>query len=95
MCYGPTVYCLERLDNNFDLGAASINIKDALASAIKVPTTDYLLPNIETNGFVDEYFDGLYRKAQSKTNTTKLTFRPYWTFANREECDMRVWIRRV
>ena len=95
LCYGPTVYCLERLDNNFDLGAASLDVKEALISAKKIPTAEYALPDIETDGFVDEYFNELYRKVrQLKADKTKLRFRPYWTFANREECDMRVWIRR-
>ena len=95
LCYGPTVYCLERLDNDFDLGAASLDVKEALISAKKIPTAEYALPDIETEGFVDEYFNELYRKVrQLKADKTKLRFRPYWTFANREECDMRVWIRR-
>ena len=95
LCYGPTVYCLERLDNDFDLGAASLDVKEALISAKKIPTAEYALPDIETDGFVDEYFNELYRKVrQLKADKTKLRFRPYWTFANREECDMRVWIRR-
>lgn len=95
LCYGPTVYCLERLDNDFDLGAVSVDVSAALETAKKIPSEEYALPDIELDGFVDEYFPQLYRKATLNKNKTKLRFRPYWTFANREECDMKIWIRGV
>ena len=95
LCYGPTVYCLERLDNDFDLGAVSVDVSAALETAKKIPSEEYALPDIELDGFVDEYFPQLYRKAALNKNKTKLRFRPYWTFANREECDMKIWIRGV
>lgn len=95
LCYGPTVYCLERLDNDFDLGAVSVDVSAALETAKNIPSEEYALPDIELDGFVDEYFPQLYRKAKLNKNKTKLKFRPYWTFANREECDMKLWIRGV
>ena len=50
--------------------------------------------NLEAEGFADENFNSLYRKATFAFSPVTLKFRPYWTFANREECDMLVWIRR-
>ena len=91
LCYGPTVYCLERLDNPYELNALSVNIKSPVK---KQAATDYPMPNLEVSGCVDRAFETLYRKAQAKTSAVTLKFRPYWTFANREECDMLVWVRR-
>lgn len=91
LCYGPTVYCLERLDNPYELNALSVNIKSPVK---KQAATEYPMPNLEVSGCVDRAFDTLYRKAQAKTSAVTLKFRPYWTFANREECDMLVWVRR-
>ncbi len=91
LAYGPTVYCLERIDNPYELNAVSVDVS---ATPEKSFGGDYPMPNLEMNGTVDLPFDGLYRKAQAKTKSVPLKFRPYWTFANREECDMLVWVRR-
>ena len=93
--YGPTLYCLEKIDNDYDLGAVSVSIEDAVASAQPVSSPDYVMKNIDLEGMVDESFTGLYRKSQIKTEKTVLHFRPYWTFANRGKTDMKVWIRGV
>lgn len=91
LMYGPTVYCLERIDNPYELNALFVSPK---ARFKKVKTENYLLPDLETEGFVDENFSELYRKASDEREKVKLRFRPYWTFANRQECDMLIWIRR-
>ena len=91
LCYGPTVYCLERLDNPYELNSLSVNT--SLKVALK-KTDEYVMPNLETEGYADEDFKSLYRKATGATRPVTLKFRPYWTFANREECDMLVWVRR-
>ena len=91
LCYGPTVYCLEQLDNPYLLNATSIDINTSFEF---INTKEYSLPNLKTNGFVDENFSSLYRKASSNKKEIPLLFKPYWTFANREETDMIVWVRK-
>lgn len=91
LLYGPTVYCLERLDNPYPLNALCVN---TAVVPTKTTVSAYPLPNFTTNGALDAAFNGLYRKTQRQTDAAQLTFRPYWTFANREECDMLVWVRR-
>ena len=91
LCYGPTVYCLEALDNPYLLNATSIDINTSFEF---INTKEYSLPNLKTNGFVDENFSSLYRKASSNKKEIPLLFKPYWTFANREETDMIVWVRK-
>ena len=92
LMYGPTVYCLERIDNPYELNALSVRLKTKFK---KIKNPNYLLPDLETVGFLDEAFDSLYRKANNDKNPVKLHFCPYWTFANREECDMIIWIRKL
>ena len=90
LCYGPTVYCMERIDNDFALNSLSVSLDEDF---IMDNNTDYIFPAIKTNGFIDEAFDGLYRKAKNNKKKVNLLFRPYWTFANRGETDMLVWVR--
>lgn len=91
LCYGPTVYCLERLDNPYELNSLSVNTS---AKVTLKKADEYVMPNLEIEGCADEDFASLYRKATGTTKPVTLKFRPYWTFANREECDMLVWVRR-
>lgn len=90
LCYGPTVYCLERIDNQFPLNSISVDLDEKFTLE---PNTDYVFPAIKTNAYVDEAFDGLYRKAKNNKKKVPLLFRPYWTFANRGETDMIIWVR--
>ncbi|MBR3838625.1 MAG: glycoside hydrolase family 127 protein [Clostridia bacterium] len=91
--YGPTLYCLERIDNDYDLGAVCVSIEKALETAKVFIPADYYMNNIDLEGYVDEYFPSLYRIAKLNSNNKILHFRPYWTFANRGKTDMKVWIR--
>ena len=92
LCYGPTVYCLERIDNHYPLNALSVDVKKEIQVG---NVCDYHMRNLVSFGKVDENFNGLYRKAKDSAMETELYFRPYWTFANREKSDMLVWIRKA
>ena len=87
---GPVVYCAEGLDN----GEATLHnyILPADFTAVEEAHAEYGLPTLSvpcvkrvTNG------DGLYRNAAPKTEKATLKLIPYYTFANRDETDMRVW----
>lgn len=91
LLYGPTVYCLERIDNPYELNALSVDIS---ADIQKSPSDEYPLPNLIINGFYDEPTCGLYSKATNAKESVTLKFRPYFSFANRGESDMIVWIRK-
>ena len=92
LMYGPTVYCVERVDNDYEMNALSV---DVTKTAKPIESEGYLLPDFEIEAFVDEPFDSLYRKARLDKKAVTLRLRPYWTFANREECDMIVWLRAI
>ena len=93
LTYGPVVYSLERIDNPYELNALSVDIN---AEIKKRDTSDFggTLPELIVSGFVDCGFDTLYRFAKCETAPVTLRFRPYYSFANREETDMLIWIRR-
>ena len=91
LCYGPTVYCLERIDNDFPLNALSFNLDAAFTFK---ENNSFLLPEIECEAFLDQTSSSLYQRAENKKIATSALFRPYWTFANREECDMLIWVRK-
>lgn len=91
LLYGPTVYCLERIDNPYELNALSVDIS---ANVQKTHSDEYPLPNLTINGFYDEPTYGLYSKATKAKKSVTLKFRPYYSFANRGECDMIVWVRK-
>ncbi len=92
LCYGPVVYCLERLDNEFDLNALSID--PIAAVAVGDVQTEFGMRSLSASAMLDKDFPALYRKAKAEETPVVLTFRPYYSFANREECDMLIWLRR-
>ena len=92
LCYGPIVYCIERVDNDFELNALSVDI-DKPIKVLPI-STEYNMHPIEVSGFVDNQFGKLYRKLVKDQTPITLSFRPYYSFANREECDMLVWVRK-
>ena len=91
LCLGPVVYCIERLDNDFELNALSVDTQSPVTVG---KVEDYGMRSLTLDATVDVDFGSLYRKAKNDGKGVKLLFRPYWTFANRQECDMLVWIRK-
>ena len=92
LLYGPTVYCLEALDNPYPLNAVSVSLS---AKVKKAEGEGYSLPELRLTGKRESDFAGLYRNARKATEKVPLRFRPYYTFANREECDMLIWVRKA
>lgn len=93
LMYGPTVYCLEGVDNGTELCRISVDTK--AAESAKVYSDFHGLNSIELDGFRDEYTNSLYVEADEvKRKSVRLKFIPYFAFANRGESDMSVWVRR-
>ncbi|MBO4886069.1 MAG: glycoside hydrolase family 127 protein [Clostridia bacterium] len=90
MTRGPVVYCMEGVDN----GGSLADIRLDPAGEVK-ETGDYGgLPVLEARGWRRPVPQGewLYRPYTGRYEEKKLTFIPYFAFANRGESDMRVWI---
>lgn len=88
---GPIVYCIEEKDNGERLFDCWI---DAEPEAVLEENADYLMPVIKAKGWQRPAPEGdwLYRPYSGKLVEKTLTFIPYYTFSNRGESDMRVWI---
>ena len=86
---GPVVYCLEGVDNGSCLRNVSI-VPHATIS--QLPSKDYGVPILETTGLYKIPGEGLYGRFQDLRQEKKLTFIPYFAFANRGESEMFVWL---
>ena len=88
---GPVVYCLEALDVSAPL--ADIRLPHDAAFSLKAG--EFGLPSITTEAVCTREFSvkSLYMPLSDvKAATVPVTLIPYYAFANRAECDMRVWI---
>ncbi len=96
---GPVVYCLEEADNGTDLHLLSLDVHaepEVREREIAGPTEK----GIDLSGYRQDpvYIEGkgLYRVVKEiKRNPVKLQFVPYYTWANRGENEMRVWVQRA
>nr|WP_314463133.1 beta-L-arabinofuranosidase domain-containing protein [uncultured Clostridium sp.] len=94
---GPIVYCLEEADNGKNLHLLSVEkqepfeyeFEETLLGGVGVLTAS----GWKTE--VDRKEEGLYRKSNSaeKKVKTKIKWIPYYSWANRGENEMRVWVR--
>ncbi len=87
---GPVVYCLEGADNGARL--QDIRIGGDMEAQAEYSET-VRMPVITARGWKRPAAKGkwLYRPVQDALEEIKLTFIPYYAFANRGCCDMQVW----
>lgn len=96
---GPIVYCLEEVDNGKDLHLLSLDVKtEPQVNQREIAGT--LVEGITLPGYRQEpvYMEGrgLYRVVKDiKKKPVQLQFVPYYTWANRGENEMRVWVQRA
>ncbi len=91
---GPLVYCLEGVDNPFDLRAVRI----AAQSEIRVLPWEELLGGIvplEADGFVLRGEEALYSFERPKPSPARLKLIPYYAWCNRGENQMTVWMKEL
>ncbi len=91
---GPIVYCLEEADNETPLGGAALPQSSELSCEYKPDKLGGIF-EITADGTVavDDGDDSLYRSTPPARKNTKLTFIPYYTWANRGEGEMTVYVR--
>lgn len=93
---GPLVYCIEQCDVAVDLDLVALDPKHR----VKSTWSDIFAARIlETEGYaarIDDWRKHLYRPVgqQHIYEQIKLTFIPYFLWANREPGKMRVWLPR-
>ena len=89
---GPMVYCLEEVDNGVELNALSVKT-DKDADITSSFDNELGVKVLNVKGWRKESAEVLYSKEFKKVETN-LKFIPYYAFANRQESDMLVWVRR-
>lgn len=93
---GPIVFCLEEMDNKSQLQLISLPEKACFKERFQPELLGGVL-TLETMGYrQQDYWDAqtLYQPLQNNANfPTKLRFVPYYSWANRGENEMMVWIR--
>lgn len=91
LTYGPTVYCMEGVDNPFPLSS----FRADTSRLPEMRPAGRILPDFTVRGERTGVFSPLYAKVGKFSPVpTDAVFRPYHTFANREKCDMTVWFGR-
>lgn len=95
---GPMVYCLEEADNGSDLHLLHLDVS-AEPEIKEREIEGTTVKGITISGFRQEpvYIEGrgLYRVVREIRRTpAQLQFIPYYTWANRGENEMRVWVQR-
>lgn len=95
---GPFVYCLEEVDNGPDLHLLSLDVNSE-PQIVKQEIGGREVPGIVLWGYRKEAVHieepGLYRAWRKSPETRiSLKFIPYYTWANRGENEMQVWVDR-
>lgn len=93
---GPIVYCLEEADNGANLHLLTLD-PDSAAEVEDFSVAGEAVKSIVLDGFREELppsGKSLYcPAAKAKKQPAKLRFVPYYTWANRGENEMTVWVR--
>ena len=92
--YGPLVYCIEEKDNGNNLHRLSIVPDAAKAKLSKCDIQGNEVTGITIPGYVEKATEqALYALyTEPEYTPVDLTFIPYYTWANRGEGEMRVWV---
>ncbi len=92
---GPLVYCVEEIDNGNNLPALSLSKNPAFS--IKSEEILDGVVTITANGLREDesgWDDELYAPYQRKTKEVTMKAVPYYSWGNRGEGEMLVWIRK-
>lgn len=91
---GPIVYCLEEQDQLPGTSVFSCRV-DPKAPVIVEKESFGDFPRLTAAGVLEKSCDSLYADYSEETTPCALRYIPYYTFANRGEDDMTVWVRTV
>ena len=87
---GPVVYCAEGVDNGNNLHRFSVSADFGYTEMFD---NEYGLPSLEVDAYEKVWSDpSLYSRKRPEKAEVRLKLIPYNAFANREECDMAVWL---
>ncbi len=91
---GPVIYCAEGVDNSVKLDNYYV---DTTKSVVEEFNPDILggVVTLKVPAVVREQKDQLYYELVEKEQSATLNMIPYYTWANRDECDMSVWFPKA
>lgn len=87
---GPVVYCAESVDNGSNLKCVCVDTSKNITLCEK----EFLVPSLEAEAYREKESDKLYTEIGDDYEKISLKMIPYFTFANRGECEMLVWFLR-
>ena len=91
LCYGPSVYCLEAVDNGDNLHLLKLDTKTDFEIDCNSP-----MKEIKARGYREQADDALYTQySQAAKTPCTMTFIPYRLWSNRGETEMTVYFRYV
>lgn len=95
LCRGPLVYCFEGADNGGDVLSLKL---DTAAMPNPIPFDPDLLGGtvkISADAYRTEQTEGLYTSIKPPQISCKAVAVPYYTWGNRGENQMRVWLPQM
>ncbi|HEY5822644.1 MAG TPA: beta-L-arabinofuranosidase domain-containing protein [Propionibacteriaceae bacterium] len=87
---GPVVFCLEGVDHEDPVRHLVLPREAEIGTRIDDRTG---VVTLHATGLADRVVDGLYRSTPPQSRPVELTAVPYFSWANRGQSDMTVWIR--
>lgn len=88
---GPVVYCAEGVDNSEKIDNIYFDRNSEITEEYNADMLGGIVL-LSTQAKVKEEQQSLYYEAITEAKDTKLTLVPYYTWANREEADMSIWL---
>ena len=95
LCRGPLVYCFEGVDNGGNVVALSV--KRGGKVDVSAYNAELLSGTVQlaVDGVRREDYDTLYSSAAPEERECRLVAVPYYTWGNRGENQMRVWMNEI
>lgn len=95
ICRGPLVYCFEGSDN--DGNVVALSVKRGGKVDVSAYNAELLSGTVQltVDGVRREDYDTLYSSIAPEENEYTLTAVPYYTWGNRGENQMRVWMNEI
>jgi len=95
LCRGPLVYCFEGCDNEGDVLSLSLIRKSSVAVSLFNETLLSGTVTLSVPALRREETDRLYSDTRPAEHTCTATAVPYYTWGNRGENQMRVWMNEL
>lgn len=95
LCRGPLVYCFEGVDN--DGNVVALSLKRGGKVMVEEYNADLLSGTVQlaVDGVRREDYDTLYSSVAPEEKECTFTAVPYYTWGNRGENQMRVWMNEI